>query len=1292
MTDQVTLHKALVTIKKLKHLLKNQQSSTQPIAIVGMSCRYPQAVGKQAFWKLLTEGKNIISKIPDERWELLKGSDELYLKNNTHEYWGGYLSDINLFDPYFFGISPREAIRMDPQHRLLLEVAYEAIEDAGIQVEQLAGSNTGVFSSLYVSQLAHMQEMESELDALFLPTGNAISIAANRISYLFDLRGPSVILDSACSSSMAALHMACLNIQNKSCDIALVCGAKLNLLPYVNLVLSKAKMLSPDGQCKTFDADANGYVQGEGVGVIVLKPLDKALQDNDRIYAVINGSAVNQDGKTNGLTAPNGLQQEALLKAAYQNAQVNTDNISYIECHGTGTFLGDPIEIQALGEVIGKKRDKNQPCWIASVKTNIGHLEPAAGVTSIIKTALALYHGKIPPHLNFSTPNPHIAFEKYNLNIPTTVVDMPRYGEYRLAGVSGFGFGGTNTHVVLQEAPVSTKMASTDSSSTGELFTLSAKDIDALKLLVSSWCEFLKNNITIPIEQICYNVHLRRSHYSHRVAIIAKSTDELYKSLTELSRQTFKDDIQINNVYINLKNEVSRTNKIDDITTLKSDLPKLATLYINRNSIDWHQFEAFRYYPYFDLPLYPWNHKAYWPKLGHQYEADVDLSDNYPLRGKQVLSPLNILQFDFKIDTKQMPDIKDTYNVFHAGYYLEVMTFIVNRLAQRSDFTIENLTFSSPLIIPDDKLVTVQVTLERTANENWIFHFYSNIQGQNNWVEHATGVLVLGASTSHNIRIDEIKNRCHKHGLADELYKKVVELGMPAGDSIRWTHQYWVGDNEILCEFQQPKAHKNNNDFKMKIHPGIIDGSIQPIFLLLPQDATKPYIASHVDKLKHAGIQDGPFYLYIKLKQSDAEHSNMTCDSYIVNRDGHIVFEGENVNLKQLDNKIQIQQLIQSQSGKSIDLSTLSLSDKKIKVTEFLVEQSANIFSIPQADIDVNKPLQEYGIDSLMALVLMRSIEIGLGTSYSMQDLLLGPSIAQLTEAIVNDNQSVTNNTTNDESRWIAYRTRKKSAKVKLICFPYGGGGASIYREWQQHLPDTIEVCPIQLPAREGRMNEPAIKDINELTDILIQQLKPEFSMPFAFFGHSFGSLIAFELTRRLHKLNLQQPVHLFVSAFPDPRLPAKSLDNMIKQLDEFNLNLFDLDQKQISQLSDQQLINLANVFSENGVVGYGEHIVDKEIIKTLLPIFIGDMSIVKSYNYYEDKPFDFPITVFMGKHDTWVMREDLLTWGDHTINKTEFTQFDSGHLFIRDQKIRNEITNIIAKALVPEQEFESAI
>ncbi|MBA2654798.1 MAG: polyketide synthase dehydratase domain-containing protein [Gammaproteobacteria bacterium] len=1281
MNEQTTLQKALYTIKKLKHLLQEQQTNAfEPVAIIGLSCRFPQAIGKEGYWEMLKEGRNIISKIPEKRWELLEGSEEALLRDRTHPYWGGFMSDIDHFDAYYFGISPREAIRIDPQHRLLLEVAHEAIEDAGLPLEALAGTNTGVFSSLYVSQLAHLQKMDTEMDALYLPTGNAMSIAANRISYLFDLRGPSVIIDSACSSSMTSLYLACLNIQKKACDLALVCGAKLNLLPYINFVLTKAKMLSPDGQCKTFDAEANGYVQGEGVGVVVLKPLSQALKDKDQIYAVITGSAINQDGRTNGLTAPNGLQQELLLNTAYKTANIPPQDISYVECHGTGTFLGDPIEIQALGEVLGKNREKTQPCWIGSVKTNIGHLEPAAGIASIIKVALGLKYGQIPPHLNFSQPNPHIAFDKYNLRVPTTLQSWPKYGNFRVAGLSGFGFGGANAHLVMRDLADYEK--NTDASPAVkhplELFTVSGKNLLALKELVGRWCHHLENNPALELAEICYNSHVRRTHHSHRLAIIAATKNELLQQL-----RCVNEDKQVdpNSVFMWDEKNSKTHKKITQPELATLELTTLATLYVNNASVDWRQFEATRSYAHIEMPLYPWQHKAYWPPLGTKSHVQT-AATTHPLQGRRLYSPLETIQFAFTVSNELLPDLKDTYNIVHAGYYLEIMAFAVKEIFKETPFVIEDHKFLSPIIVPNNNTMTVQLVLNPTDEGDYAFQFYSSTTEQMNWVKNATGKLCRAREVIANREsIDIIKKRCAINEAADKLYARVIAMGMPAGESIRWTHQYWLGDQEILCEFQQPTDVSQNDKYTLKIHPGVFDASIQPLFQVLPPELNKPYIASGAQKLYFSGVKKGPLYLWAKLKEIENNGEKIWGNCWLMNAEGEVVASFQDICLTQLDNKIQIEELLKAKTHISTaDLDALPLLERKKYVTDFLITQIAIIFSLPKEDISSHSSLRDLGIDSLMALVLMRAIEVGLEKSYAMQGLLEGPTINELANHLIGHAEASPQHV----NPWIAYRIKQPNAKTRLFCFPYGGGGASIYRDWQEQLGDTIEVCPIQLPGREERMGEAPLNDLMKVVNILTEQLQQELDLPFAFFGHSFGSLLAFELIRNLRRKNLPTPKHLFVSAFPDPRVPTKSLDTLLEQLKTINIRLEDINNSvAIDQLTPQQLNQLSRIFNENGIMGYGDYLQDREIIKVLLPIFMGDMGMVKSYNYYDDLPLEIPITVFAGKLDTWVAYEDHLEWKMHTKDECEIIEFESGHMFIKEASFKKRMLNKIRSELI---------
>jgi surfactin synthase thioesterase subunit/3-oxoacyl-(acyl-carrier-protein) synthase len=1262
MNNTTTLKKSLLMIQKLKKIVQEQQAF-EPIAIIGMSCRVPQANNLTEFWDLLHEGKNIISPLPKSRLSLLEGTDERAKLDPNLKYWGGYLEAIDEFDAYFFGISPREAMYMDPQQRIVLEVAYECLEDAGFTMDVLAGSNMGVFSSLYASQFSHLHNPDSAMDALFIPTGTAISMAANRLSYLFDLHGPSIVLDTACSSSLITVHLACLNLHAKLCDTALVSAVNINLLPSIHTVLAKATMLSPTGQCHTFDAKANGYVQGEGAGAVILKPLSKALKDKDKIYAVISGGAINQDGKTNGLTAPNGLQQEQLLRQAYHTAQTNPSSVSYIECHGTGTFLGDPIEVQALGEVIGKNREDNKPCWISSIKTNIGHLEPAAGIIGLIKASLILKKGLIPPHLNFTIPNPHIPFNQYALKVPRKIEELPRYEKHSIVGVSSFGFGGTNVHIVLREQEQEEEKISTNLIKEQELFTLSAKSTAALSDLSTLWCAYLESNPEPSLAQICYNLHLKRSHYTYRLAIIANSRDDLYFKLTQ-NQEIFKSsepDKSLSPTIIEV---------FDDI-----DLLTLAKHYVNHAQIDWKKYEEGRFYSPIDLPLYPWQHKRYWP-IFKATSLDT-LQVNYPLKARTLVSPLSEQQIEFIIDAKEVPEFKDTFYMVHAGYYFEMLTYAVKHFHQMTSFSIQDFNYLLPLFASNEKTVLVQLILEK-SEEHWVFTFYSH-EGKERWIKHATGILFLKTVAHIHLELkNEIINRSTQEGTAESFSQRIRSMKMPSENTILWAEHYWHGDKELFCELRAPKKSERIEQFVMKLHPGIIDACIQTLFLLLPEEWRKPYLASHMGTVLFYELSDEPKYIYTVFKKINSDRTQIIGDWYLLDKQYNLIIACHNLCLSQVNENLHIEQFLEPKQIFHIDAS-LPYQEGKEKLINYLVDQIAIIFSMPKADINIYHSLHELGMDSLMAATLAQTIERTIGVGYSLTLMMRGPSIDEIAEQILTTNLKIEK----PQSVWVFNRKIQKTPRLRLFCFPYGGGGASIYREWQQEFPDSLEICPVQLPGRENRLGENPIDNLDKLITELVTHLKPLLDVPFAFFGHSFGSLIGFELARYLRRHKLPQPIHLFVSAYPDPRKPSKSLDNLLTRLNQIGIHLFDLNQKQIDELNDERLNTLSLIFKENGIVDYSDKRMDKHIIQVLLPIFIADMKIVKSYIYYEEPPLKAGITVFLGKHDIWVSPEDHQGWVEHSLQSCIIHEFESGHLFIKEQEIKSKVIQYITNELL---------
>lgn len=523
------------------------EATKEPIALIGIGCRFPGAYGPIAFWRLLRDGIDAITEVPRERWDARAFyTSRVATPGKMNTRWGGFLEGVDQFDASFFGIAPREAVHMDPQQRLLLETAWEALEDAGQVAERLAGSATGIFVGLATSEYASLQLSRSTVLDAYGTTGSALSIAANRLSYFFDFRGPSMTIDTACSSSLVAVHLACQSIWNGECSLALAGGANLILSPAITIGFSQAGATSPQGRCHAFSALADGIVRSEGVGLVVLKPLSEALAHGDEIYAVIRGSAVTQDGRSNGITAPSGPAQEETLQRAYRSAGVSPGRVHYVETHGTGTLLGDPIEANALGHVLAMDRVPGKPCAIGSVKANIGHSEAAAGIASLIKVALALKHRVLPPSLHSSEPNPHIDFSGLQLRVQQSLEPWPDDAQPALAGVSAFGFGGTNAHVVLEEAPPSGREEDTELNPAGRIYLLplSAHSSEALQSLAQAYKAFLsaEDGREISCQRICETASMRRSHHAYRLAILAHSREELIERLQAFGQGETRSD------------------------------------------------------------------------------------------------------------------------------------------------------------------------------------------------------------------------------------------------------------------------------------------------------------------------------------------------------------------------------------------------------------------------------------------------------------------------------------------------------------------------------------------------------------------------------------------------------------------------------------------------------------------------------------------------------------------------------------------------------------------------------
>ncbi|MEH2326487.1 MAG: type I polyketide synthase [Nostoc sp.] len=532
------IKRALRAIEDLQAKVNQlEYAKREPIAIIGMGCRFPGAENPEAFWQLLRNGVDAITEVPADRWDLEKLYDpDPDAPGKVCTTKGGFLTQVDGFNPEFFGISAREAASIDPQQRLLLEVGWEALENATLAPEHIYNSLTGVFIGIYLNDYSKVMSAmgdSTQIDA-FSAIGNSLSVAAGRLSYILGLKGPSMAIDTSCSSSLVSVHLACQSLRLGECNLALAGGVGLNLVPDTSIALSKSHMLNPNGRCQTFDAAANGFVKGEGCGVVVLKRLKDALADGDNILALVRGSAVNHNGRSSSLIAPNGMSQQATIRQALENSGVDSAQIDYVEVQGTGTSVGEPIEVAALGAVFGKNRSEAKPLVIGSVKTNIGHLEPASGIASLIKVVLALQHGEIPPHLHFQQPNPHIKWDELSLKVPTERMPWSVGGKRRLAGVNTFGFSGTNAHVIVEEAPIS-EAAPRLIERPLHLLALSAKTDEALIELAEKYEKHLAANPDLALGDICFSANNGRSHFQHRLSVVASSSSELYEKLAAFS-------------------------------------------------------------------------------------------------------------------------------------------------------------------------------------------------------------------------------------------------------------------------------------------------------------------------------------------------------------------------------------------------------------------------------------------------------------------------------------------------------------------------------------------------------------------------------------------------------------------------------------------------------------------------------------------------------------------------------------------------------------------------------------
>jgi polyketide synthase PksM len=823
----------------------NGPGVNQDIAIIGISGQFPGARDLDAFWDILANEKSAIE--PVKRWdkpEQVRSAGQPY-REEGNSYWLGHLENFDQFDPAFFNISPREAEMMDPQQRLFLMESWKALEDAGYSERDLNEKKCGVFAGCGPGDYAiALQENQAPPDAYSF-MGNDESILAARISYFLNLKGPSLAINTACSSALVAVHLACDSLRNGSCQVAIAGGVTVLTTPRFHLLAGRSGMLSPDGRCKTFDDEADGFVPGEGVGVVVLKPFADALRDNDHVYAVIKGSGINQDGRTNGITAPSALSQKELETEVYDKYAIDPATITYIETHGTGTKLGDPIEIEALSGAFAKYTAKKQFCAVGSVKTNIGHTLTAAGIAGLLKIVLCLKHRQLVPSLNLTTVNRHIDFAAGPFYVSDRLREWPAGdGQPRRAALSSFGFSGTNAHFVVEEAG-GVDRGDNDRSAGRPcyLFTLSAKSGPVLHAKLAQLAEWLaKEGGEHRLKDIAFTLNAGRSHFKVRAAIVAGSIEELAGALRELREGKSTADGMMNAPTDRpLKNNHSIDTAVSELiaalhhhhskdeSEYRDILRQLAAAYLGGNELDWSGFHHGENCRRIAMPTYPFATGRYWipePPDGVMAPSKANRVWLHPLIERNT-STLDEQRFttgfsgnEFYLNDHVLGGAK----VLPAAAFIELARAAGDLAAGDRVVAIRNLVWPAPFTIgaaPRE----LHIGLYPSAG-GIDLEIYSTDNGSSQRQLHCRGQLVLAGENEafppRFMDVAALRARCSKLMNGSEFYELVKAGGLYFGPAFQVIAELWGNSDESLARIAGPE---DSDGFLL--HPALLDAALQ---------------------------------------------------------------------------------------------------------------------------------------------------------------------------------------------------------------------------------------------------------------------------------------------------------------------------------------------------------------------------------------------------------------------------------------------------------------------------------
>lgn len=932
--------------KMLKELYaSNTDRSEESIAIIGLSGRFSNCDNADDFWSKLVNGERCIYDFPSSRVkdveptlkkhcyiEFLQGDilDELedYSEAFTK---GGYLKQIDKFDAAFFGIPPREAKYMDPTQRLFLETAYEAIEDAGYGGDGIYGTRTGVFVGRDTTSLPVYRYM-TQPDPMHL-TGSYEGILASRLSYIFNLQGPAMVLDTACSSAMISIHEACLSIKSGDCDMAVAGGINLFVLGIAKDLkgpMDLSSIESGDNKIRTFDRDAKGTVWGEGVGAVLLKPLSKAIEDGDNIHAIIRGSALNNDGASNGITAPSASAQEDVIIKAWKNARINPETINYIEAHGTGTVLGDPIEIKGLTNAFRRYTDKAQFCGIGSLKPNMGHLVSASGIASLIKVVMALKHKTIPASINFENPNPYINFTESPVYINDSLQKWERGESPRRAAINAFGFSGTNCHLVLEEAGEISSNEAEDRKS-AYCLTISARNQLALDQMIIDYKKFINSTQDRNIESICYTSNIGRGHFSHRLVILARNYEELKEKIDKLQSGAI-DGLEVEGIFYGEHKVVIESKKnreigeitaaekmkytkeagspLDRLSSLEGEeyyfaLKDICSLYAKGADIPWKKVYNGRKVRKTRIPTYPFEKVRYWAeaKKSKLKCRIIENQKDHPLVHNLVADSIyqQIYETDFTVGEQWvLSDHKVMGNSLIPGTtYLEMARVIGNKFYNTNKLEFRDVVFLTPLIVGEDEVKNVQVVIKK--EEGYLEFVITSRQDigetetESIWIKHAEGKVYENNETTPNIAdVEKLIDKCGDKKVLVDMSEtgETFEFG-PRWQSLKEVNH---GSNEALAKVELDE--KLIGDLmEYYLHPALLDNAINATM----QDNDGIYLPLNYKSFKLFSSTPSAFYSNIRKKSNDSSSKEtITYDITLMDTMGKVIAEITDYTIKRV--------------------------------------------------------------------------------------------------------------------------------------------------------------------------------------------------------------------------------------------------------------------------------------------------------------------------------------------------------------------------------------------------------